>query len=132
MKFRKLAIISCFSIFVTGTIAAQDMPKFFKDILPEHAAVDMLKGYGTLQGEEAALDEKTRELIGLAVAAQIPCEYCVYSHMAKLKKLGASSAEIREAVANAAYIRMWSTMLYGGDYDLDEFKAEFDQLLGGA
>ena len=52
--------------------------------------------------------------------------------MAKLKKLGASHAEIREAVANAAYIRLWSTMLYGGDYDLDEFKAEFDQLVGGS
>src|SRR5689334_7687820 len=27
-----------------------------------------------------ALDAKTKELIGLAVAAQIPCEYCIQFH----------------------------------------------------
>lgn len=128
--------ISClaFGFFLCSSSVAfsSDLPKFFKDTLPEFAAEDMVKGYGTLQDENAALDAKTRELIGLAVSAQIPCQYCVYSHFLKLKKLGASDAEIKEAVAAAGYVRLWSTMLYGGDYDLEEFKKEFDQLVAGS
>lgn len=33
-----------------------------------------------LEGESAAIDMKTMQLIQLGVAAQIPCAYCVYYH----------------------------------------------------
>ena len=81
-----------------------------------------------LEGEGAALDAKTRELVSLGVAAQIPCSYCVYAHTSKARALGASEAEIREAVAAAATTRQWSTVLNGMQYDLQAFKDEYDEL----
>ena len=107
----------------------QDPPNFFKDTYPEHALKSMVEAGGVLMGESAALDAKTRELIGLAVAAQIPCVYCIYVHEASARAAGASEAEVREAVATAAYVRHWSTVLNGMSYDFDTFKAEVDKML---
>jgi AhpD family alkylhydroperoxidase len=111
-----------------GSAVAQDAPKFFQDTYPEHALQAALEARGVLEGDSAALDPKTRELIGLGVAAQIPCAYCVYAHTNKARALGASDAEIREAVAAAATTRQWSTVLNGMQYDLEAFKAEYDEL----
>jgi AhpD family alkylhydroperoxidase len=61
------------------------------------------------------------------VAAQIPCRYCVYAHMKGARAQGASEAEIREAVATAADVRQWSTVLNGMNYDFEAFKAEIDK-----
>ncbi len=69
------------------------------------------------------LDGKTKELIGLAVAAQIPCQYCVYFHTAAAKANGATDEEIREAVAMAAIARHWSTVLNGMQVDYRRLQA---------
>jgi AhpD family alkylhydroperoxidase len=76
--------------------------------------------------ENTALPAKVRELIGLAVAAQIPCQYCVYYHIKAARAAGASQEEIREAVHQASLTRHWSTILYGNQYDLDLYKSEID------
>jgi AhpD family alkylhydroperoxidase len=76
--------------------------------------------------ENTALPAKVRELIGLAVAAQIPCQYCVYYHIKAATAAGASQEEIREAVHQASLTRHWSTILYGNQYDLDAYKSEID------
>ena len=50
-------------------------------VYPESARAagwEMMKS--TDLNKNTALPSKTRELIGLAVAAQIPCEYCIYYH----------------------------------------------------
>src|SRR5476651_86004 len=75
------------------------------------------------------LSGKTKELIGLAVAAQIPCTYCIYFHTAAAKANGATDEEIREAVAMAAITRHWSTVLNGMQVDLPTFKRETDAVL---
>jgi AhpD family alkylhydroperoxidase len=74
--------------------------------------------------DKTALNAKTKELIGLAVAAQIPCSYCVYAHTQAAKRAGATDEEIREAVAMAAVTRHWSTFLNGMQVDLPTFKKE--------
>ena len=121
------------AIAVSGAAAAsasaQDAPKFFSETYPEHAFEEAMNLYAALGNEEAALDAKTRELVALAVGAQIPCSYCVYSHKKQAAAAGASDAEIREAVAIAANVRMWSTVLNGMGYDLDAFKAEHDEMV---
>ena len=76
--------------------------------------------------ENTALPSKVRELIGLAVAAQIPCQYCVYYHIKAAKAAGASQEEIREAVHQASLTRHWSTILYGNQYSLESYKTEID------
>lgn len=88
------------------------------------AGWEMMKS--TDLNENTALPAKLRELIGLAVAAQIPCQFCVYYHIKAAKAAGATQEEIREAVHQASMTRHWSTILYGNQYDLETYKAEID------
>ena len=111
-----------------GTAAAQDARAFFSETLPSQSVGPILQGYGALQGEEAALDKKTSELIMLAVAAQIPCQYCVYAHAKNARSAGASEAELREAVTAAGIVRLFSTALHGAAYDFETFKSEHDAI----
>ena len=81
--------------------------------------------------ENTALPTKTRELIGLAVAAQIPCEYCVHYHIKAAQAAGATQEEIKEAVHQASLTRHWSTILYGNSYSLDAYMSEIDAAFSG-
>ena len=121
-----------FALFIVLVFAsaalAQDAPRFFKDTYPGFALPSALEARGILQGKDAKRDPKVRELIALGVAAQVPCSYCVYYHTKAAMLYGATDDEVREAVAAAATVRQWSTVLNGRGYDLDAFKAEVDQL----
>lgn len=77
---------------------------------------------------EGALDPKTMQLIGLAVAAQIPCQYCIHYHRQAAIALGATDQEIAESAAVAGYVRNWSTVLYGTGADIEEYKQTIDGL----
>lgn len=87
---------------------------------------------GVQLNPNTALNGKTKELMGLAVAAQIPCQYCIYFHTLAAKANGASDEEIKEAVAMAAIVRHWSTMLNGSQVDFATFKKQTDELLAAA
>ena len=127
---RSISVISlAASAIVATTVLAQEPPRFYKETYPEYALKSRLEAEDVLAGAKAKLDAKTRELIALAVAAQIPCAYCVYVHDKKARGLGAGEDEIREAVATAAHVRHWSTVLNGMAYDFDAFKAEVDALM---
>ena len=105
------------------------VPTFFK-LFPEVAIAGAWSEFKTLQlNPNTKLSGKTKELIGLAIAAQVPCQYCVYFHTAAAKANGASDEEIREAVAMAAVVRHWSTVLNGMQVDLAGFKQETDTVL---
>jgi AhpD family alkylhydroperoxidase len=105
------------------------VPTFFK-MFPESGIPGAWAEFKAVQlNPKTALNGKTKELIGLAVAAQIPCHYCIYFHTAAAKLNGATDAEIREAVAMAAISRHWSTVLNGMQIDLDGFKRETDTVL---
>jgi len=73
-----------------------------------------------------ALDNKTKQLIGLAVAAQIPCRFCVSFHTQAAKLNGASDEELKEAVAMAALTRELSTVIQGTLPDENQFRREVD------
>ena len=77
---------------------------------------------------KGAIDPKTMQLIGLAVASQIPCEYCTYYHRKAAASLGATEQEIAEAAAMAGYVRNWSAVLYGTGADVAEYRAMVDGL----
>jgi AhpD family alkylhydroperoxidase len=102
------------------------VPGFMK-LYPKQAiggAWEMTKG---LEIEKGALDPKVKSLIGIAVAAQIPCRYCVWLDTKMAREKGATEAEIAEAVAMAGMTRNWSTVLNGMQVDFDTFKAEFGE-----
>jgi AhpD family alkylhydroperoxidase len=73
-----------------------------------------------------ALDGKTKELIALAVAAQIPCDYCIYGHTVGAKHAGATDEQIKKAIAASGQVRKMSTELNGNQYDLASFKKQID------
>ena len=77
---------------------------------------------------DTALDMKTKALISLGVAAQIPCSYCIWMDTGSARAAGATDQEIAEAVALAAQTRAWSTIFNGMQVDFEQFKAE----LGGS
>ena len=119
-----------------ATAAYKDMqatlgmvPSFFK-AFPEAGIAGAWDEFKTVQlSNTTKLDGKTKQLIGLAVSAQIPCVYCIYFHTQAAKANGATDEEIREAVAMAAITRHWSTELNGMQIDLAAFKAETDAVL---
>jgi len=77
--------------------------------------------------EDTALDPKTKSLISLAVASQIPCTYCIWADTNSARAAGATDEEIAEAVAMAGLTRNWSTIFNGMQVDFETFKQE----LGG-
>jgi AhpD family alkylhydroperoxidase len=96
-------------------------------------AKSALPGFWTLEkglelNESTALDAKTKALISLAVASQIPCQYCVWADTNTLRQMGATDEEIAEAVAMAGLTRFASAQFYGLQIDFEQFKAE----MGGA
>jgi AhpD family alkylhydroperoxidase len=84
---------------------------------------------GLLLNPATALPPKVKDLVGLAVAAQIPCEYCIYAHTEFAKLNGATDAEISEAVAMGALTRKWSTFINGIQTDESKFRMEIGQLV---
>ena len=103
---------------------ADEPPNFFKSTYPEQALQAAWEEYKAVYSADGAIDPKMKQLIALGVAAQIPCEYCVIAHGMKARKAGATEAEVKEALAVAAMVRKWSTVLNGSAYDMDKFKAE--------
>ncbi len=55
--------------------------------------------------KEGVLDEKTKQLIAVAVAHVTQCPYCIKSHVPQALKKGASKEEIMEAIWVAAEMR---------------------------
>jgi len=123
---RRLLMACSILMFAAINAYAGEPPTFFQDTYPEYALKSALQARAILEGEGAELDAKTRQLIALGVAVQIPCAYCVYAHTKKARAAGATEGEIREAVATAATVRQWSTVLNGMAYDFEAFTEEVD------
>ena len=103
------------------------VPGFFK-VFPQSGIAGAWDEFKTVQlNPNTALDGKTKQLIGLAVAAQIPCQYCIWADTNDARQAGASDEEIGEAVAMAGLTRNWSTLFNGLQVDFDQFKKD----LGG-
>ena len=101
------------------------VPSHFKAYPPSAVAGAWAMTKGLLVGEGNALEPKVKSLIALGVAAQIPCQYCIWLETKFAKQGGATDAEISEAIAQAAYVRHWSTVINGSQIPFETFKAEF-------
>jgi len=75
MNLAKIMILGGLIAFFATPAFGGDPPDFYKKTFPEYALADQLKADQTLVGKDAQLENKTRQLISLAVAAQIPCAY---------------------------------------------------------
>ena len=105
------------------------VPGFFR-AFPEAGLPGAWAEFKQVQvAENTTLSPKVKQLIGLAVSAQVPCTYCVYFHTEVAKAYGATPEEIKEAVALAAISRHWSTVLNGMAIDMATFRSEVDTSL---
>ncbi len=100
------------------------VPAFVKSFPKEGIAGAWAEVRDIQFSDKTALNAKTKALIGLAVAAQIPCTYCIYEDTLAAKRAGANDQEIQEAVAVSALTRHWSTVYNGMQIDLEQFKKE--------
>ena len=105
--------------FVPGYLA-----KLPEEVLPgawsEMRAVEMTPG---------PIPGKYVSLTSLAIASQVPCDYCVYADTSFAEAQGATAREIQEAVLMASTVRHWSTYLNGLQTDEAKFKKEVDQMV---
>jgi len=105
------------------------VPTFLKEFPAEGITGAWSEMKSLQMNPHTALSNKEKELIGLAVAAQIPCHYCIYFHTESAKANGATAEEIREAIAMSAMTRHWSTVLNGSQIDMEAFKREYAAMM---
>jgi AhpD family alkylhydroperoxidase len=123
---KALVVALAFGVGLPVSAFAQEAPPFLKAIAPQAAVSSAWQEWMAVFNPKGALDGKTKELIGLAVAAQIPCQYCVYAHTVGAKHAGATDDQIKEAIAASALVRKMSTELNGNQFDMAEFKKQID------
>jgi AhpD family alkylhydroperoxidase len=62
-----------------------------------------------------ALDKKTKELIALSIGVATRCDGCIGFHSESLVKLGATRAEVEEALGMAIYMGGGPALMYAAD-----------------
>jgi len=67
--------------------------------------MDAWRNFSKTVFKAGALDEKTKQLIAVAVAHVTQCPYCIHSHTEQAMRKGATTEEIIEAVWVAAEMK---------------------------
>ena len=75
-------------------------------------AFNEMAGAATRSG---ALDEKTKELIALALGVAAHCDACIGFHMKALVRLGATLPEIEEALGMCVYMGGGPSLMYASN-----------------
>lgn len=76
---------------------------------------DVMKAFGEIARaalEPKALDEKTKELIALAISVAIRCDDCIAFHAKAALQQGASREEVLEALGMAIYMGAGPSVMY--------------------
>ena len=103
------------------------VPGFF-DALDEQDLVNEWPNYKRYALEETEIPAKYRELIGLAVAANIKCPYCQSFHTEAARLHGATDAELAEISFLASWTARYSAMIHAQNYDMETFEGELEQI----
>ena len=103
------------------------VPGFMK-ALPQNVLIHEWPLFKKYTLEESKIPAKYRELMGLAVAANIKCPYCQLFHMSVAKMDGATAEELAETAFLASYTSRWSSMIHAQHYDYDTFAKETAQI----
>ena len=74
-----------------------------------------------------AIPLKHAQLAAISASVAMKCVYCIPAHTAMAKAAGATEEEIKTAIAIAADVALNSSMLYGNQFDMDEFLKLFPQ-----
>ena len=77
---------------------------------------------------ESKIPAKHRELLGLAVAANIKCPYCQLFHKSVAQMYGATPEEFAEIAFLASYTSRWSSMIHAQHYPYETFEKETQRI----
>jgi AhpD family alkylhydroperoxidase len=79
---------------------------------------DLMTAFGDMAKaatRDGVLDKKTKELIALALGVAARCDACIGFHAQALVKLGASKAEVEEALGMAVYMGGGPSLMYSAN-----------------
>ena len=100
------------------------MSKSYKDIIADTGGniarlrkgiPEVLQGFNAMAGaagKAGALDEKTKELIAMALSVAARCDPCLGYHGKALVKFGASRAEVEEMLGMCIYMGGGPALMY--------------------
>lgn len=91
---------------------ADNMKTLRRDVPETMQGFNMLSKSAT---EDGALDKKTKELIALAIGVTQHCDGCIGFHARALVRLGATRAEVEEALGMAIYMGGGPALMYAAD-----------------
>lgn len=83
--------------------ATPEMSKKRADLAPGITAA--FRNFSKEVFKDGALDEKTKQLIAVAVAHVTQCPYCIQGHTKIAKRKGATNEELMEAIWVASEMR---------------------------
>ncbi|MDF9801362.1 AhpD family alkylhydroperoxidase [Catalinimonas alkaloidigena] len=83
--------------------ATREITKMKETLAPE--VMNAWQNFSRTVFKEGTLDEKTKQLIAVAIAHVTQCPYCIKGHTKQAMKKGASKKEIMEAIWVAAEMR---------------------------
>jgi AhpD family alkylhydroperoxidase len=84
-------------------VATSELAKRRKELAP--ATHDAFQAFSKQVFADGALDEKTKQLIAVAVAHVTQCPYCIRGHTKAALRKGATEPELMEAIWVAAEMR---------------------------
>ena len=79
---------------------------------------ELMQGFGALSKAAlatGALDEKTKELIAMAIGVASRCDACLGFHAKALVRLGATPDEFREMLGVAVYMGGGPSLMYAAN-----------------
>jgi AhpD family alkylhydroperoxidase len=100
----------------------------FMAALPEDALIHEWPVFKQYTFGESVFSPKQRELLELAVAATLKCQYCQAFHRGAAELHGATEDELAEVGMLAGLTARWSSMIHAQHYDYDTFVEEFGQI----
>ena len=130
MKTILFAMLACFSVNALADDHMRDVKTAnpFIEMHPKAVQPAADAYYKAVEEEvfNGAIPLKYAQLVALSASVAMKCEYCIPAHTSFAIAAGATEEEIKTAVAIAADVALNSSMLYGTQFDMDEFMKMFE------
>ena len=130
MKTILFAVLACFSVNALADDHMRDVKTAnpFIEMHPKAVQPAADAYYKAVEEKvfNGAIPLKYAQLVALSASVAMKCEYCIPAHTSFAIAAGATEEEIKTAVAIAADVALNSSMLYGTQFDMDEFMKMFE------
>ena len=130
MKVLLVGILACFGVNALADDHLRDVKTAnpFIEMHPKAVQPAADAYYKAVEEKvfNGAIPLKYAQLAALSASVAMKCEYCIPAHTSFAIAAGATEEEIKTAVAIAADVALNSSMLYGTQFDMDEFMKMFE------